>query len=108
MTGKGGKDGKMTEESTPSARLRAIVHGYVQGVNFRYYTIRTARRLGLAGWVANRRDGTVETVAEGRREDLNEFLKFLHRGSPAASVRDVDTDWETPTGEFGGFRVRYP
>ncbi|RLC66866.1 MAG: acylphosphatase [Chloroflexi bacterium] len=97
----------MTSESKPEARLHAVVHGLVQGVNFRYYTIRTAQRLGLTGWVANRRDGTVETVAEGPRQALEELLTFLHRGSPAARVQKVDARWETPSGEFERFRVWY-
>jgi len=97
----------MGKESKPEARLHAVVHGYVQGVNFRYYTVRTAQYLNLTGWVANRWDGSVETVAEGQREALNGFLAFLHRGSPSSVVRRVDAEWETPSGEFAGFRVRY-
>jgi len=91
----------------PEARLHAIVHGLVQGVNFRYYTVRMAERLGLTGWVANRWDGTVETVAEGSRRALEEFRAFLNRGSPSSSVERVDYWWETPTGEFTRFGVRY-
>jgi len=91
----------------PEARLHAVVHGRVQGVNFRYYTIRTAQRLGLTGWVTNRWDGTVETIAEGPRESLEELRNFLHLGSPSAMVQQVDVNWETPTGEFGRFGVRY-
>jgi acylphosphatase len=97
----------MRGKPSVQARLHAVVHGYVQGVNFRYYTTRTARNLGLSGWVANRRDGTVETVVEGKRSDLNDFLDFLHRGSPSASVQGVDFEWDNPTGEFSGFRVHY-
>lgn len=97
----------MMDKSSAQARVHAIVHGYVQGVNFRYYATRTARSLGLSGWVANRRDGTVETIAEGKRSDLDEFLDFLHRGSPSASVQRVDCEWNRPTGEFSSFRVRY-
>ena len=77
-------------------RLHAIVHGRVQGVNFRYYTLHTAERLGLTGWVANRRNGTVETVVEGPRTAVDEFLAFLHQGSPTAWVERVDADWQTP------------
>jgi len=91
----------------PEARLHAIVHGRVQGVNFRYYTILTAQRLGLTGWVANRWDGTVEAVAEGEREALDKFRAFLHSGSPSSIVQQVDVKWETPTGEFERFGVRY-
>jgi len=99
--------GKADEKPTPEARLHAVVHGRVQGVNFRYYTVRTAQQLGLTGWVANRRDGTVETVAEGSREALHEFRAFLRRGSPSAFVHQVQDEWEVPTGEFKRFGVRY-
>jgi len=91
----------------PEARLHAIVHGRVQGVNFRYYTIHAAQRLGLTGWVANRWDGTVEAVAEGEREALDKFRAFLDSGSPSSMVQQVDVKWETPTGEFERFGVRY-
>ncbi len=97
----------MEDKPKPEARLHIIIHGHVQGVNFRYYTIRTAQHLGLTGWVANRRDMTVETVAEGRREALDELLAFLHRGSPSSVVRKIDVEQETPTGEFKRFGVRY-
>ena len=97
----------MEEESKAEARLHAVVRGFVQGVNFRYYTVRTAQRLGLVGWVANRWDGTVETVAEGPREALKEFRDFLHQGPPSSVVQRVDAEWGTPTGEFRHFKVRY-
>ncbi len=92
---------------TQRARLHAIVEGIVQGVNFRYYTVRKARSLGLTGWVANRWDGTVETVAEGPREALREFLTFLHEGPPSAHVTNVTVRWAEPTGEFSDFRIAY-
>ena len=95
------------KEPKTEARLHAVVHGRVQGVNFRYYTIRTAQRLGLTGWVTNQWDGTVETIAEGPRESLEKFRDFLHHGSPSAMVQQVDETWETPTGEFKRFGVRY-
>ena len=93
--------------TTAQARLHAIVHGRVQGVSFRYYTIQAASSLGLTGWVANRWDNTVETVAEGPRDKLNELLTFLHRGPPSAWVERVDTNWQAPTGEFKDFKVRF-
>ena len=98
----------MEEKSTPTrARLHAVVRGRVQGVNFRYYTLRTGERLGLTGWVANRWDGTVEVVAEGSREKLGDLLSFLQRGSPSALVQKVDVDWQPGTGEFEDFRGRF-
>ena len=98
----------MAEKQRPETRLHAVVHGRVQGVGFRYHTSRAAERLGLRGWVTNRWNGTVETVAEGTREALDQFLTFLHQGPPSAMVQRVDTEWQTATGEFEHFRVRYP
>jgi acylphosphatase len=89
------------------ARLQAIVHGRVQGVSFRYYTQRRADELGLTGYVRNLWNGTVEVVAEGRREVLEELLAFLHVGPRAAFVTQVDAEWPGPTGAFTRFEVRY-
>lgn len=97
----------MERRPYPEARLHAIVQGRVQGVNFRVYTVRTAQQMRLTGWVANRWDGTVETVAEGERQALDRFLAFLHQGSPSAMVQRVTAEWQTSTGEFQDFGVRY-
>ncbi|WP_420627561.1 acylphosphatase [Candidatus Leptofilum sp.] len=91
----------------PHKQVTAVVHGYVQGVSFRYYTHRTANRLGLTGWVANQRDRTVKVVAEGDEAALHQLVAFLHEGSPAASVQRVDVKWADATGEFSRFSVKY-
>lgn len=88
-------------------RLHAIVRGRVQGVNFRGTTAREASARGVTGWVRNLRDGTVEVTAEGRREQLDALLQYLHDGPPAASVTGVDVQWLEPTGEYNSFRVRF-
>jgi len=88
-------------------RLQAVVHGYVQGVNFRTHTQYEATRRNLTGWVRNRWDGTVETVAEGPRAVLEDFERYLHRGPPAAEVDRVDVTYGEATGEFNGFHIRY-
>jgi acylphosphatase len=95
------------QEVSTLQRLEATVHGHVQGVSFRYYTQKTARRLGVSGWVANLSDGTVRVVAEGNEKQLQEMVDFLHHGSPAARVRSVDVEYADATGEFHGFNVRY-
>jgi acylphosphatase len=89
-----------------SARIHATVHGFVQGVNFRYYTLRQARILGLRGYVRNRLDGAVQVVAEGDPDALGHLLKWLHRGSPSSTVDRVECEWHEPTGEFRSFEVR--
>lgn len=87
-------------------RLEAVVCGRVQGVSFRYYTLLEARSLGVAGWVANRADGSVQVVAEGERPALDSLAQFLQRGSPAADVEEVRTHFGPATSEFKQFAVR--
>lgn len=87
-------------------RLHAIVSGRVQGVNFRYYTMLTANELGLAGWVRNQIEGTVEVTAEGPRPKLERLVIFLYRGPTSSHVEDVDVEWDAATGEFEGFHIR--
>jgi len=88
-------------------RLHAIIHGRVQGVNFRYYTRQRARQLGVTGYVRNCWDGTVEVVAEGERSAVEALRNFLHVGPPAAIVTRVDEEWQVPTGQFRRFEVRF-
>jgi acylphosphatase len=87
-------------------QLHAVVHGRVQGVNFRYYTLQTANQLGLTGWVRNRPDRTVEVVAEGRPGPLERLLAFLHSGPPSATVTRVEVQWRAATGAFDRFEIR--
>jgi acylphosphatase len=87
--------------------FRAVVHGRVQGVNFRYYTRERARSLGVAGHVRNRWDGTVEVLAEGRAEALRRLLSWLRVGPRLAQVTRVQVSWEAPSNVFHTFEVRY-
>ena len=91
-----------------SKRLQIIVRGRVQGVFFRASTQREARRLGLTGWVMNRRDGSVEVVAEGDEGLLRELLAYCQRGPSAARVEKVDVRWRKYAGEFADFRITGP
>jgi acylphosphatase len=87
--------------------VRAIVHGYVQGVGFRYFTLRRANLLGLQGYVRNQWDGTVEVVAEGPRELADQLLEDLRRGPIGSYVERVEVQEMTATGTFDGFQVRF-
>ena len=84
-------------------RLQGMVHGDVQGVGFRYFLMREAQRLGLRGWVRNRDDGTVEFVAEGRRQDLERLKQAAERGPRMAGVDRVDAQWSAAAGDMDGF-----
>ncbi len=88
-------------------RAHVIIAGRVQGVFFRHHTQEMACLLNLTGWVKNKRDGCVEAVFEGERENVDQMLQWCHRGPTEAKVTRVDTTWETYTGEFEDFSVRY-
>jgi len=88
-------------------QLHAVVHGRVQGVNFRAATQREAQRLRLAGWVRNRPDGSVEVLAEGPRAALDQLAAYLHSGPPAAAVSGVTAKWLAGAGAGPGFEVRW-
>jgi acylphosphatase len=83
------------------ARARVVVRGRVQGVFFRVETGQRARSLGLAGWVRNNPDGTVEAVFEGDRDLVDSMLAWCRRGPAAAHVEDVEVEWTEPRDEHG-------
>jgi acylphosphatase len=86
-------------------RARAIVRGRVQGVWFRQSTADEARALGVAGWVCNRPDGSVEAVFEGSPAAVERALDYVRTGPPRAEVTSVDVTREEPVGE-SDFAVR--
>ena len=95
-----------TPEAGRLERLHAIVEGRVQGVGFRYFVIDAAVSLGLTGWVRNRWDGSVETLAEGPRPALERLMMALQVGPRAANVTTVTPEWLPATGEWVGFSLR--
>jgi acylphosphatase len=78
-----------------------VVHGQVQGVFFRESARRRAYRAGVAGWIQNNPDGTVEAVFEGDRERVESMVEWCRRGPSGAVVQDVEAAWEEPHGESG-------
>lgn len=89
-----------------SASFRAIIYGRVQGVFFRAFVNRCAKELGLAGYVCNLPDGTVEVRVEGEKQQLEELVGYLKKGPPGARVDKVITNWTKYTGQHHGFIVR--
>jgi acylphosphatase len=73
-------------------QARLVVTGRVQGVGYRDWTIRTARRLGLTGWVRNRTDGSVEALVVGEDTAVGTMIEACRRGPPAAHVDSVDVE----------------
>ena len=90
-------------EAGGSARSGFVVRGRVQGVGFRWWTERAANRLGVAGYVRNCRDGSVEVQACGTAEAVAELAEKLLTGPPGSrvdSMKSVDPDASIPLDRF--------
>jgi acylphosphatase len=95
----------VTESGEATVRRRVVVSGQVQGVFFRDTCRREASRRGVAGWVRNCPDGTVEAVFEGPEDAVSAMVAWARTGPAQAAVDDVRTFDETPEGRTG-FAVR--
>ncbi len=86
--------------------VRVNITGHVQGVGFRAWTQREARKLGLGGWVRNERDGSVSALLAGPRDAVTTMLQRLHAGPPAAHVSDVRVEDASLEERPDGFEVK--
>jgi acylphosphatase len=87
------------------ASYRFLVSGQVQGVGYRYFTLRAAESLGVNGFVRNLPDGRVEVVAEAGDDAMNAFEEKLREGPSFSSVSEVDRRPLEPRGDQG-FHIR--
>jgi acylphosphatase len=90
-----------------NARAHLIISGRVQGVYFRAETQRAALRIGVTGWVRNKRDGTVEADVEGAKKDVMALIEWCKSGSPLSRVDKVDVTWKDYRGSSNTFEVRF-
>lgn len=89
------------------ARAHLFISGLVQGVFYRATCRDEAAARGLGGWVRNLADGRVEAVIEGEKETVQSLIAWCREGPSGSRVTGVETTWEEPKGEKGGFRVTY-
>ena len=90
-------------ENTEARRF--LVRGRVQGVGFRWFVEREAHILGIAGWVRNKADSSVEVLAMGTREQLSRLRSRLREGPRAARVDDVEESEANPVSGLTTFRI---
>lgn len=86
-------------------RYHVRISGRVQGVCFRANAWEKARSLGLTGWVRNLPDGCVEAVFEGEDVAADAMREWCRTGTSPARVDRLETEAESPTGEFTGFKI---
>lgn len=86
--------------------VRIRVEGLVQGVGFRFFALREARRAGIRGYVRNLPDGSVEAVASGEAGAVDEFARRLGEGPPSSRVGGVDVEEAAGAGPFEEFEIR--
>jgi acylphosphatase len=84
---------------------RFVVRGRVQGVGFRWFVEREAHMLGIAGWVRNNSDGSVEVLGMGTRDQLSGLSSRLHQGPRAARVDDVEESEARLVAGLNTFRI---
>lgn len=80
--------------------------GLVQGVGYRYLVQQEAQQRGLAGFVANLPDGSVEIIAEGLENDLKDFAGWCYNGVGTAVVQKIETSWQAASGKFQDFVIK--
>ena len=95
----------MTAAPSPTEARRFLVRGRVQGVGFRWFVEREAHILGIAGWVRNNHDGTVEVLAQGTHDQLSGLRSRLAQGPRAARVDHVEESDARPVDGLNSFRI---
>ena len=88
-------------------RIHIFVTGRVQGVFFRQSTKVMAIKNNVNGWVCNLDDGRVEIVAEGKTQNISNFVTWCKTGPANSRVDEFELSEENYTGEFENFEVRY-
>jgi len=91
----------MSEQRT----VHVLIEGWVQGVNFRGWAREQAERLGLSGWIRNRRDGAVEALFAGPSENVAAMLERCHSGPRDARVESIEIIQEGGAAPTGGFVI---
>ncbi len=82
-----------------------FVIGFVQGVGYRAFVKRNARKLELKGWVKNLSDGRVEAVVRGPKEKIEDLIRIMEKGPFLSEVKSLDVNWENNQDSFLDFQI---
>jgi len=101
------KHSESVGDKTDLCRVTVQYEGRVQGVGFRWSTVRIAAAFPITGFVRNEPDGTVRMTAEGRRSDLEAFLRAIEASHLGHHIRNRRITWSAADGSFRAFEIRY-
>lgn len=87
------------------AGCKITVSGKVTNVGFRFFTVGTARELGISGWVKNTENGEVKILAEGERKAIEKLIEWAKKGPPLSKVDKVEVEWQNLSEEFSSFEM---
>ncbi len=83
------------------------IYGLVQGIGYRYLGQREAKKLGLAGYIRNLANGSVEIIAEGEEEKLKDFIEWCYNGVGTAQVKEIEQDWSDKISNLEDFVIKF-
>lgn len=87
-------------------QIHLLISGFVQGVGYREFVKRQARKLGLTGWVRNLSDNRVEVIAQGEQDSLKKLVKICEKGPFLSDVKNIAIDWQKPQQTFDSFEKK--
>jgi len=88
-------------------QFKALIHGRVQGVGYRFFTERWANDLGITGYAKNLYNGDVEVLAQGDKPRLEAYLAKLREGPRASRVTDIEIEWQPISEHYPNFDIRF-
>ena len=95
----------MHNDASKTQSVKIIIKGRVQGVSYRYFTLRQAQSFNISGWVKNEDNGDVRAYAEGDRESLDQFINYLKKGPTFSRIDDVILNWEAEDKSYNEFNI---
>ena len=96
----------MDQSEEVTKRAHIYIEGRVQGVDFRYFTKKSAQQMGLNGWVKNRSDGRVEAVFQGPKKQVMQMVEKCEEGPGSARVENIDLKWEEANHKTDSFKIK--
>ena len=91
---------------TEIIRVRILIEGRLQAINFRYHTQQQAKKLGLVGFIRTLSDGRTEIEAQGDKDDIEKLLAWCQEEPQGSQIRSIFYRYDEPNDRYADFNVR--